>query len=221
MTTSFSRRNEGILGKYEYIALTCFGAPVAQVYDALKAAIDNTPIASTFKVHKAVLKLGNIYTVAPTPGATYPRKLVLYSPSSSPETTVFFANGEDGWYTIVISVSKRLPEVSCVRIVTSIQERMYPYNLLEIIEAGDSKRVILAYKDGDRWKCYQEGATLPFENAANYQRRRIADRLTRESITAYLAAINPGWDMRTSKFWSSHQPATYLNQPKTDIGREV
>jgi hypothetical protein len=50
-------------------------------------------------------------------------------------------------------------------------------------------RTLAAYKQDGRWRWLTSGTQQAFEQPEHYQRRRIRDRLSRELLVAYLAAL--------------------------------
>jgi len=66
---------------------------------------------------------------------------------------------------------------------------------------GNKERIILSYKDFNKWVFYQNGEILPFEEENFYRKRRIKDRLPNELIIKYLQRC--GWDINDTDFWQT------------------
>jgi hypothetical protein len=75
------------------------------------------------------------------------------------------------------------------------------------------------YRDSDKWKFYEEGTVLPFEDVNNYKKRKIADRLNADIIDDYLK--QNGIDISNSSFWVSngmaYEYSTILGQKRANL----
>lgn len=61
--------------------------------------------------------------------------------------------------------------------------------ILQVFDAGKSRRTISAMNDGGRWDFYQKGEPFEFEELDAYQNRRIKDRFTFEMMRRYLGEL--------------------------------
>lgn len=59
----------------------------------------------------------------------------------------------------------------------------------EISTGVGHQRIVSLTRENDRWRFYESGEPLPFENARAYTKSRRADRLTEEMIGGYAAEL--------------------------------
>ena len=65
----------------------------------------------------------------------------------------------------------------------------YGAMILQVFDAGVSRRTISAMNDGGRWDFYQSGEPFAFEDLRAYKNRRIRDRFTYEMMHRYLKEL--------------------------------
>lgn len=140
----------------------------------------------------------------PLPGAQLPEFFIgEIDTSDNDSKTVFLSNLADGWTTGARKFS-RLSKAKSLQIVLSAddeQSAMYKY---EVIESGETVRVVQLYKEG-KWIFLEEGTALPYENKECYLHKRKSDRLNNELIIKYLNAEGINFDTLIS------QPLTGLS----------
>ncbi len=198
------------LKDFEFLVIGLFRAPLADV----RAAAYNILELSTgrYVVRDAPLNIRSIYVGRPPSGGAHETRAVLFEPASSHGTTAFFTNLEDGWNTMCNILAGRVPGEH-VQVRSSIEQDDYPLSDFEVWEGGTSVRYVRAMLEDPSWEFYQRGELRSFEDPANYKKRRIADRLNREILLAYLAKL--GWDLASPKFWKSQLPAVYLEEDRS------
>ena len=107
------------------------------------------------------------------------------------------SNSEDGMSQLIAHVHRdhRL-DCLCLRYCRSGTEN----GILEFkrLFRDGSRRIVRCLQE-DRWNFYQDGPVLPFEDPAQYRKRRIKDRLPEDILISY--ALRLGWDIRSSDFW--------------------
>jgi hypothetical protein len=151
-----------------------------------------------------VVRLGN-----PHSGGVEKTIALIFSPRAYPMRCVFVSNSQDGWYTLVNCICRDLG-CKCIRITSTLDNVVYPANSFRVYEQGRDVRFVRAMLDSDRWDFFEEGAVQQFENAANYRKRRIRDRLNRAVIIDYLKRIDI--DIYREDFWTTESTALYIRE---------
>ncbi len=57
---------------------------------------------------------------------------------------------------MVYQLSKRF-DLRCISISTSANDDEYPINSIRVYQGGVTRRLVRAFKDGDRWDFFREG----------------------------------------------------------------
>ena len=102
--------------------------------------------------------------------------------------TIMISNIIDGWETLCFQMSEGIGvNVFVFRFDVSKDE--CAMNSLLYMENGNAKRVIYAMKD-PKWKFFQMGAPLWFENEDFYKEKTIAKRINKSIIIDYCKKLN-------------------------------
>jgi hypothetical protein len=198
---------------YKYLVFTCIKSDLVLVKEnisELSKSMTNFP--ENWLVTQGNLNFRDIYYPEPQKGGAHLMKFIIWEPSSNPGTTVFFINYEDGWNSIIELYAKRFNQL-CVQICLSDIELKYPLYKFSYYNA-DKQRVLLCYKDYDKWEFYQKGEALSFEITENYKKRRIKDRLPNSLIYKYMEEL--GWNINDEKFWITNKPVYSFYRTKWD-----
>jgi hypothetical protein len=132
--------------------------------------------------------------------------MLLWSPRCSPALTAFMPSVSSGDYFFAAYCARFKLEVIDVQSSTRATNEL---NQMTAHNRDGGVRVVQALHDSPRWVFHQEGAPLSFERVAQYQARRIKDRLTRETVFSYLEAW--GAPVRNPDFWLANGEArTFL-----------
>lgn len=116
----------------------------------------------------------------------------------SPWTAVYHHPGES-----VVFSSRLANYIPCARAVVELgtddvaggsadrELRYYriPRSADEIATGVGHQRIVSLTRENDRWRFYEVGDPLPFENIRAYTKSRRADRLTEEMIGGYAAEL--------------------------------
>ncbi len=198
---------------YQFLVVSCFNAALPLVSERALEALQAHDMRRRFRVTESDVSTDKIYVGAPTPGGAHPKSALFYAPTYRPDSTVLFANMEDGWWTLINAVTARLQGTHAqVRITQS--NVTYPMFNFEVWEDCRSRRAVTCTReDTGKWSFTEVGEPMPFENCADYKKRRIADRLTRQGVLGYLMAL--GWDISNKGFWTSERPGIYLTEIAT------
>ena len=152
-----------------------------------------------------------IYTRSPLPGGRHPAKVMLFAPRIAPQTSVLFANYEDGWPTLAVCTSMRIPE-PVYRFALSTDDDEWPKNLFEILDGGVTRRHVSILKDVDRWVFWQKGEPIAEEDVEEYRNRRIRHRLTREYLVSLATRLH--FPIADDGFWESDSEAVYFEEQR-------
>lgn len=193
----------------ELLAVTFFDVSIDRMVDAIRDYFCEGEKSSKYKVNTDKMDLGRASLGRPQAGGCHPAVAMVYQPRAYKGRSVFAANLSDGWHTCVNVLSKKL-SADCLSIRTSNAEAKYPINDVRIYCRGEAIRHLRAFKDGARWEFFEKGKRLAIESSANYERRRIKDRLSRESLIETVRAA--GWDIRDPGLWESDEPAVYIKE---------
>lgn len=208
-----------MVSEYDFLVLACIASPISNVRSAIRKILGRSNFTTPFREHTDRLILESIYGKSSIPGGAHLIRSVLFAPELAPDTTVFIANLEDGWSTMINCISENIGSAQIVKISTTTQEWDNPFNSFEVLEEGSPIRTVMAYKDGDAWKFFQRGMIQAYERVESYRHRRIRDRLTRNLVVDYLRCVNIGWDLGNSLFWKSNQKCIYFAQSNSIDGR--
>jgi hypothetical protein len=143
------------------------------------------------------------------------RLSLVYTPASSTTSpvTVFMTSFDSlGWLELIKVLSGSISgrHVSVVSSSTSVT---YPVQWFSIAQDGLRLRMVRVMKD-PHWDFYEDGIPLDCENLVAYKKRRIKDRLTRESIAAYCREI--AVDPSEPGFWRSPSHGIYFDAAGID-----
>jgi len=202
-----------LLETYSHIGFTSVPTRLEHVVRTVRDVLSSPP-AMHVNETEAPLSLPEIYSDRPLPGGRHPSKVMLFAPRVAPESTVVFANGEDGWQTLSVCLSKALPITRVYRFAMSTDKDEWPLFRFEVWQAGVQKRHVSVIKDVDRWKFWQTGEPLREEDVAAYRTRRVRDRLTREYLV--LLAERLGFPVGDDRFWQSDSKAVYFEEQRVE-----
>jgi len=199
-----------VLESYSHIGFTCVTRPLADVTAAVRRTLRRPELRRPFVRKTGKVDLARIYSSAPPPGSLHPKHVLAFSPTTSPDSTVVFANRADGWQTLSVAISKLIPDhVYCFALSNGDEWPLYRF---EVLDSGDTLRHVSVIKDVDRWKFWQTGEPLAEEDVAVYKKRRIKDRLTREYLVSLAERL--GFPIGDDRFWQSDSEAVYFEEQR-------
>jgi len=128
--------------------------------------------------------------------------------------TVYVCSYTDGYASLLSMVSEKIPGVFFTFRVSRL-DVLYPMNMMKAFERNEISRFLYAMKD-PRWKFWESGRPLPFEETSLYKSRLLRDRLNPNVISEYLSWLNfPSLD---ESFWISKEPGYLLCQRDFRLG---
>jgi hypothetical protein len=136
-------------------------------------------------------------------GAHFP-KVVFFKPKLT-NVIVQYSNYLDGWITLSNHISDNLNE-PFYQFSFSNSDDLEKKNSFEKYKNNEIARVVYAMQD-PKWKFYEQGEILSFEDASNYEKKRVADRLNKEIIIEYCDRL--GFDISNDNFWESSESALF------------
>ena len=136
-------------------------------------------------------------------GAHFP-KVIFFKPKQI-DLIVQYSNYYDGWFTLSNYISNNLKEPH-YRFEFSNPEAFYKG--FSFKKYAEEKILRLVYTMQDpKWIFHEQGEVLSFENTANYEKKRIKDRLNKDIIIEYCSRL--GFDIANDNFWESAKPALF------------
>ncbi len=193
---------------FDVLVIGLFRAPLPDVCDSIKIILEQELSAGRFEATEAALDIRSVYDRRPPAGGAHPLWAVVFEPANARGTAAMIANSEDGWFTMFNRIAGTVPGEHVL--VRSVPDQEYPLASFDVWEGGSSVRSVRAMREDPSWEFFSRGEPRAFENPANYKQRRVADRLNREILVAYLNAL--GWDLASSRFWQTSLSAFYLQE---------
>ncbi|EAA9322442.1 hypothetical protein CRQ39_24170 [Salmonella enterica] len=125
----------------------------------------------------------------------------LFFPYRTTQGTVMVSNIQDGWYTLCYQLSKLISHGVYLFQLDEGRSAdiMNAFFYMEGKESIYKERVVYSMTD-PRWKFYQKGDKLWFENEHYYTNRVIRKRMNKEILTEYCGQLN--LDIKSDDFWS-------------------
>ena len=141
-------------------------------------------------------------------------KFMLFEPLTNPNTTIFFSNLLDGWYTAVYNYA-RLFKTNIFHIGLTVDRGLKnnpAYFFTKLYYNDKSKfeqRVVQLVKDNN-WTFYENSEKvkpLSIENIEYYKSKRKVDKLNNEIIIQYLRKA--GYDLTDKNFFETNKNVYY------------
>jgi hypothetical protein len=191
--------------QYDYLAITLLNISLDELQNKIKEMLTEKS-SSTWVIHENSLSITDILGLGQTMSGRIKRRFVIWSLENNPEKSVFLSNSTDGCETIINASLGDAGDFIRISLSRSDAER---FSMFEF-KKKSQERVILANLD-DKWKFYEKGELLDFENKEYYSRKIIKKRLNYEIINEYLEANN--WHLNDPTFWHSTK-AIYFVETK-------
>lgn len=148
--------------------------------------------------------------MTPPKGGAHMFKVLLFAPQLEPAgTTILMTNVTDGWASLQDLAAQELRGFQ-IKIISSEENALYPINSFAVWEDGKIIRSVIASRDSDKWRFWQNGVVQAFEDERPYRANRIEDRLTRGIMIRYLRTL--GYDLENPKFWQASGEAIYFEE---------
>jgi hypothetical protein len=117
--------------------------------------------------------------------------------SQSAEGVVMISNVIDGWESLCFQISKTIgANVYIFRLDCSGSSDMM--NEFSLLVDGKSVRTVYAIKD-PKWKFFENGDPLWFEDLGYYKKRIISERINRQILSEYCKSL--GLNIDDDIFW--------------------
>jgi len=145
-------------------------------------------ISTTWEALERGIEFGAVRAHLPPPDG--PPSAAFFTSSACVGWTGFLSRLEDGWYTLVNSMSHtdRHPEALFVSADLEIQK--YPATAFEFFYGGQSVRRVHAWKEENGWHFLNRGEPLLFEDPKNYSRHNVKDRLNLLVVDDILSKVD-------------------------------
>ncbi len=186
---------------FEAIPINCLWAEPDSLMEFIR--VMKLESGSEWSFEKKPLDLNSIYISAPPKGGAHLPRFAVWQPSCMSFGSVLIANHEDGLIQTMRHLNKRhaIPYFSAF---LSRNHRKQGFCYFEYRGESRSDRVVYVIRD-PRWKFFEKGGRLPFENPERYGAKRIADRLTPSILVEYLKSLH--WNLESEDFWKSKKDA--------------
>jgi hypothetical protein len=191
-----------------FLALTIARLPLNEMDITVQGVLSRIA-EGRFQRSTGCLDLTRIYELEPPAGGAHLFKILLYSPESSPGSSVLITNVADGWNSLCHLVEKDHQSYQ-IQIISTRSDAEFPQNRLEVWTNGVSRRVVMTMRDSDDWIFFQKGPQEPFEDAAFYKATTKRKRLDREIIVKYMKTA--GYDLTNGSFWRTSEEAVYYEE---------
>lgn len=136
-------------------------------------------------------------------GAHFP-KAIFFKPKLI-DVIVQYSNYEDGLISLSTQISNNLNE-PFYQFSFSNPDCLDKKFSMERYTNGEISRVVYVMQD-PKWKFYEQGEILSFEDITNYEKKRIPSRLSKEIIIEYCARL--GFEITSNNFWESAESAFF------------
>jgi hypothetical protein len=196
------------LDRTDFLVIALFQARLDDVSRAAGDILAAHFVRGRFDTHWDRIDVRRIYERRPPAGGAHAIRAVFFEPGTTPGTTAFIANLEDGWLTMCNAICLRIAGRHVL--MRSCENDDYPLNDLEVWVDGTSVRHVAAAKEDPSWEFTSRGQPMEFEDTRYYTRRAIGDRINRTVLVEYAAKM--GWHLDSPAFWQSDVPALYLSE---------
>jgi len=195
------------IDKFRHCVLHCFDVPLSRVVEAIEGFFSSCADRWNFDRVAGQLDIEGIIGTECQAGSWFQKRVALFMPNVVPPGTVMVTNLEDGWASLGCIVSKAL-DCGCLRIGISRHDDEWPSFFFAFLKSGEMMRLVRAMRDNEGWDFYAEGNVLDCEDVRTYRRRRIRDRITRQSILDL--AQKMGYPVGEDTFWKTQEEAIYF-----------
>ena len=176
-------------------AFTCFAHPLGEVAACVTATLE---AAHTGRAVVSSTASPDCFQLPEQAHNRAEMAAVVWEPRATLGSTIFASNLEDGWTSLVHSMTSRFL-LTCAEVRVSALESEWPIVELHCFENGSETRLLRAMKDDPKWEFFERGDPLPFEDPSFYANRLVRDRFPRQLLYQYLQAL--GWDPTDAGLW--------------------
>jgi hypothetical protein len=182
-----------------FLSFTVARVPLRQVDREVEAVLSRIA-KDRFRRYTPGQRLPELYDIEPPPGGAHLYRVTIHAPKNCAGASVIRTNVADGWSSLSYLVARE-HESYQMQIISTRADVEYPQNRIEIWNNGESKRVVMAMRDSDRWEFVQDGIPENFEDLTLYTNRIKRKRLDRAVLVKY--AQRAGFEIAQSGFWRS------------------
>ena len=187
----------------EFIAATFIDSGLDEVESAILDRLGSSP-ERTLNVEPVEVSPATIHRQQYNPAAM---ATLLWAPLTRPTGTVFFANLEDGWHTLVYNLGV-VCGVSCLSIRASGNADEWPIREMLVYCDGAERRLVRVMKDDPKWEFFEQGEPLSLEDVDGYSARLLRNRLPLDRLYDYCEHL--GWSVRDDRTWTSARPGRLI-----------
>ena len=199
-----------ILDEFDRFSFAVIPCPASRVADTIKQ--QGVEWGGEYAIDDGCLRDVRAIYLSPDGPKTMPARnigiLLSEVNDQGRTTTLFVSSVSDGYHSMVMAISKKIPGV-VMNFRVSRMDLEYPGVFIESFVAGRSQRTVYSMKDEREWVFWEKGDPLEFEEPQRYLARRKRDRLNPDIISGYLQKL--GYVSLEREFWiSDHEPARLL-----------
>ena len=195
-----------VLNEFEIIPINCLWAEPDDLVRKIRSI--NMDSGTEWAFEKRELNLKNVYFPAPPPGGRHLPRCAVWQPRSVSIGSVLIPNYQGG----LIQLMRHLNGRFRMRYFSAFIARDYKkegYCSFEHANERGERRNVHVIRD-PKWKFFEKGEMMAFENIEYYRAKRIADRLTPAIVMEYLKSL--GWDLNLEEFWECKGEAWFVAQ---------
>ncbi|SRR5581483_4431019 len=187
-----------MLSGFEVVPINCIWKEPNELIEEIQSLFDDSE-KRHWVFAKGLLDLKNIYFPAPPTGGAHLERFMVWQPSNMSFGAVLVPNYRDAH----VQLMRQLNRSYKTRYFSAFLARDYRsegFCSFEHVSESGRERVVHVILE-PRWKFFEQGEVLSFENPEYYKRRIIRERLTPEIVEEYLKRL--GWDLGDAAFWQS------------------
>ena len=154
------------------------------------------------------LDLKRICLPAPPKGGIHLPQFTVWQPENMLFGSVLIPNYRDGLIQLMRHLNKQFEIQYFSAFLSKDYKKEGFCTFTHSINCGE-KRVVQVIRD-PKWKFFESGRILPYENIVHYRQRIISNRLSPVIIQEYLDSL--GWNLDSEKFWRSKGPSWFAAQ---------
>jgi hypothetical protein len=187
-----------ILEEFEVVPINCLWVEPNKLIEILKT-MDEQDEERHWRYVEQPLDLKKIYFPSPPKGGTHRERFAVWQPSNVSFGSALVPNYGDELIQLMRHLNRRF-KIRYFSTHLSQDHKKEGLCRFEYSDEGGATRVVHVILDS-RWKFYERGNILPFENSLYYQQRNISERLTPTIVQQYLKSL--GWDLESKAFWKA------------------
>ncbi|WP_289663815.1 hypothetical protein [Flavobacterium panacagri] len=164
-----------------------------------------------YRIHFDKFPTENEHFLKPIKGGAHVAKAVFFKSKLVENKTIMFTNYSDGWITLAnyLAHNYKCNHITFYIMNDELIQDDYKCMFVSYKYLKDKERVVSVIWDR-KWEFFQKGKLEKFENAENYNKRKIKERLTSKTLIDYCTIL--GLDIANNLFWKSDLECLFLEE---------